>query len=182
MDLVFILDLSGSLGDIYDISLNFMYTVIFGLPVRSGRARVALISYADSARVEFHLNRYQSKQEILNALSFRAVGARTNTQEAINKAYNNVFISNRGDRGGVRNIAIVITDGRSNVNQGNTLREANRARQRNIEIFVAATTYKADMGEVNGIANDPDNTHVVRLRTKGESESSANQLLDRLCG
>lgn len=181
MDVTFILDLSGSVDTIYDISVSFINEVVYGLPFQMGRVRVALVSFSDSARVEFYLDKYQNKREILNALSFRAAGGRTNTQEAINKAYNSVFSSGRGDRNGAQNIAIVITDGRSNVNQGNTIPEADRARQRGVEMYVAAVTDQADMGEVNAIANDPDSTHVVRLRNKNEVNSAASSLLDRLC-
>lgn len=181
MDVTFILDLSGSVDTIYDISVSFINEVVYGLPFQMGRAHVALVSFSDSARVEFYLDKYQNKREILNALSFRAAGGRTNTQEAINKAYNSVFSSSRGDRNGAQNIAIVITDGRSNVNQGNTIPEADRARQRDVEMYVAAVTDQADMGEVNAIANDPDSTHVVRLRNKNDVNSAASSLLDRLC-
>ena len=181
MDVTFILDLSGSVDTIYDISLSFINQVIYGLPFQNGRVRVALISYSDSAKIEFYLDDNQSKQEVLNALSFRKAGRKTNTQEAINRAYSNVFTSNRGDRSGAQNVAIVVTDGRSNVNQANTVAEANMARQRNIEMYVAAITDHADMGEVNGIANDPDSTHVVRLRNDGEVSSAAATILDRLC-
>jgi len=181
MDLVFILDLSGSLSSLYDISIEFMTNVIYGLPMRSGRARIALITYANSAKVEFYLNTYTSKQEILNALSFRASGIKSNTQEAINKAYNDVFSYGRGDRSGVKNIAIVITDGRSNGNPSDTVQAADRARKRNIEMYVAATSNNVNMGEVQGIANDPDNSHVVSLNSKGEAQSAASSILNQLC-
>ena len=62
------------------------------------------------------------------------------------------------------------------------MREADRARQKNIEMYVAAVSDKVNMGEVNGIANDPDNTHVVRVRSQNDVQNAANQLLDRLCG
>ena len=181
MDLVFILDLSGSLSNLYDLSIEFMTTVIYGLPMHAGRARIALITYANSAKVEFYLNTYQSKQEVLNALSFRAAGRKTNTQEAINRAYSDVFSSGRGDRSGVDNIAIIITDGKSNGNTKDTVNAANRARQNHIEVFVAATSNRANMGEVQGIANDPDNSHVVSLNSKGEAQSAANRILNQLC-
>ncbi|KAI0210897.1 Collagen alpha-5(VI) chain [Lamellibrachia satsuma] len=152
MDVTFILDVSGSADTVYSISVNFINSVIYGLPVSGDGARVAFVSYSDSAK------------------------------EAINRAYNRVFSSGRGDRNDVRNIAIVVSDGNSNVNKGNTVREADRAREKNIEMYVAAVSNTVNMGEVNGIANDPDSTHVVRVRSQNDVKNAANQLLDRLCG
>jgi len=146
-----------------------------------GRVRVALISFSDNAKVEFYLNKYQSKQEVLNALSFRAAGGKTNTQQAINKAYNDVFSSGRGDRSGVQNIAIVVTDGKSNVNSVNTRTEADNARKRNVEMYVAAVTTRANKGEVNAIASDPDSTHVVYVENNNKVSEAAKTLLRQLC-
>jgi len=182
MDVTFILDMSGSVDTVYNSSINLIKHVIYGLPVRADRARVALVSYSDSAKVEFYLNTYRSKQEILNALSFRSAGGKTNTQEAIRKAYNDVYSSGRGDRAGVKNIAIVVSDGNSNINSDNTATEARVARQRHIEVYVAAVSDSVNMGEVNDIANDPDSTHVVRIRGQNDVQNAAKQLLDRMCG
>ena len=83
MDIAFVLDLSGSVDVVYDVSLRFIRRVIYGLPMRFDRARVALVSYSDDARVRFLLNTYEGLQEVLNALSFRKAGGRTNTQRAL---------------------------------------------------------------------------------------------------
>ena len=181
MDIAFILDLSGSVDTIYDLSVSFISEVVNGLPFQMGRVRVALISFSDNAKVEFYLNKYQSKQEVLNALSFRAAGGKTNTQQAINKAYNDVFSSGRGDRSGVQNIAIVVTDGKSNVNSVNTRTEADNARKRNVEMYVAAVTTRANKGEVNAIASDPDSTHVVYVENNNKVSEAAKTLLRQLC-
>ena len=182
MDVAFILDMSGSVDTVYNSSINFIKHVIYGLPVRADRARVALVSYSNNAKVEFHLNTYRSKQGILNALSFRAAGGKTNTQEAIRMTYNEIFSSGRGDRSGVDNIAIVVSDGNSNVRSERTQDEAKVARQRHIEMYVAAVSDSVNMGEVNGMASDPDSTHVVRVRGQNDVENAARQVLDRICG
>ena len=50
-----------------------------------------------------------------------------------------------------------------------------------MEVFVVAVGTTADMAEVNGIASDPDNTHVVRVRNAQEVERGAEELADILC-
>lgn len=180
MDITFLLDLSGSVDVVYDIIVQFTRLVVEGLPMGSNRARVALVSYSDTSSIQFFLNTYQSKQEVLNAIAFRISGGRTNTQDAIKKTYQDVFSSSRGDRGGVPNVMVVVTDGGSNIQQSNTIREANNARNRGIEIFAVAIG-EADMSEVNSIAQDPDSEHVVQIKSTNDVASAANQLLSWLC-
>ena len=71
MDVTFVLDFSGSLDDVFNIVIAFAKEVVYGLPVRFNRAKVAVVSYADTAVLNFDLNAYTSKREIINALSFR---------------------------------------------------------------------------------------------------------------
>ena len=99
------------------------------LPVPD-RARVGLVSFSDTTDVHFFLNDYQSKEELMNALSFGTSGGRTNTQQALDRLGSDIFSSGRGDRSGVDNIAIVVTDGKSNIQESNTVTEAGRLRRR----------------------------------------------------
>lgn len=62
---------------------------------RGDTVRASLITYADDARVEFYLNDYNEKRDILNALSFMQRGGRTNTQEALRKSNEDVLVSSR---------------------------------------------------------------------------------------
>ena len=94
---------------------------------------------------------------------------------------NEVFRSNNGDRPGVTNIAIVVSDGDSNVNEGNTIPEADRMRNQGIRVFSIATGNSPDLAEMNGIANNPDSEYVYRLRNLGEVNAVADRLLNYLC-
>ena len=57
-------------------------------------------------------------------------GGRTNTQEALRKMGNEQFSSQNGDRSGVPNFAIVVTDGGSNIQRDNVKNEANSLRSK----------------------------------------------------
>ena len=85
-----------------------------------GRTRVGIVTYSDRAKVMFRLGKYKTMQELMNGLSFSRSGGRTNTQEALRYMYQDVF-SRSGDRRGVDNIAIVVSDGGSNVSRGRKL-------------------------------------------------------------
>ena len=59
--------------------------------------------------------------------------------------------------------------------------QADRARGRDIELFVAPVGPDPNMAEVNGIASDPDSEHVYRAATSGEVQRAADELLTQLC-
>ena len=50
-----------------------------------------------------------------------------------------------------------------------------------IELYVAAVYNAPGMGEVNGIASDPDNEHVVMVPDADAVQQAASHLLDLLC-
>ena len=76
-------------------------------------------------------NEVEVSQKLMSVHRFCSrYGGRTNTQAAIQTLYNGVFRSDRGDRNGVENIAIIVTDGGSNVQRQETVRRAQEAKNR----------------------------------------------------
>jgi len=89
MDVVLILDLSGSIEEVkrYTIMVELARAIVVGLPVASGRARVGTITYDDEARDEFHLSSFNRNVEaVLNAFEFHHAMGTTNTQAALELA------------------------------------------------------------------------------------------------
>ena len=75
LDVVFVLDLSGSVAEAYGLVLELARRTITGLNVeRASGSRVAVITYSDQATVKFYLNEYSSNADVLNALVFRRAG------------------------------------------------------------------------------------------------------------
>jgi len=179
MDIAFVLDLSGSLEEVYDVVIELAKRIIYGLPV--GQVRVSVVTYADNSVIMFPLNAYSSPPAIRNALAFSKAGGTTNTQAAIRMAYEQVFTQAGGDRSGVRNVMVVASDGLSNVNPQRTVPEADLARQRGIEIFSAAIGKDVSRQEMEAIASKPTQSHVVYVPTPAEVPKGAQQLLDLLC-
>ena len=181
MDVSIVLDLSGSIDSLATIALPFIHRLVHGLPIEFNRARVALVTYSDTAKIHFALNRYSSKREILNALSFGRVGGRTNTAAALRLLRQEVYRSAGGDRAGVPNIGVVLTDGNSNVQRELTSSEARLARQDGIELYAVGVSDKVDATEIDAIASEPRSTHVRRARDAAEAYAAAESLLDKLC-
>lgn len=59
----------------------------------------------------------------------------TNTAEALRRMRKEMFQRMNGDRPGVPNIGVMVTDGYSSVNPDQTEREANKARKENGVLF-----------------------------------------------
>ena len=119
--------------------------------------------------------------QIQHALSlpFTERGGETNTQAALALLYSSVFSAARGDRHGVPNKAVIVTDGHSNVEAHRTPTEAERARQRGIELYVVGVGDVVNPEELNGIASTPSSDYVVMMGSN--SRYAAQQVLDKLC-
>ena len=181
LDLVFVLDLSGSVDDYYRLVVNFAGSVTRGLNIDSDLVRVGAVTYTTSEVDQFSMNTYSgSKLSIINALSFYHDGGLTNAQAAIRAAMNQ-FSPGRGDRAGVRNVMIIVTDGYSNVDKDNTVTAAMTARGAGIDIYSVGVGESPNIRELNGMASDPDNEYVFLVEELKNVEKVAGELLDALC-
>jgi len=130
VDIVFILDASGSVEKAFEVAQRLVRLIIQNLNFADGRTRVGVVLYGDEPRRAFNLNRQPAdKQSIQDAIAFSLLGGRTNTAGALDMARDGMFTAASGDRNGVRNIAVVVTDRLSNINQPNTVPAAVRLRQ-----------------------------------------------------
>jgi len=92
VDVVFVLDASGSIGTTkFHRVTRFVADVVEKLSVVDGASsagsrlatRVGLVTFSDFADVEFHLDRYSRKIDVLHALNARFLGGVTSTHDAI---------------------------------------------------------------------------------------------------
>ena len=72
------------------------------------------------------------------------IGGTTNTAHALELTWSAVF-DKAGDRAGVPNVAILITDGIPNERETDTLPQANNVKSRNIELVVVGITDEIDL-------------------------------------
>jgi len=74
MDVAIVLDLSGSNEEIMDAIFEFTRMLTLGLPVASGAARVAVVSYSDSANFVFGFNQFTTSQKVTSTIcKFRPI-------------------------------------------------------------------------------------------------------------
>lgn len=184
VDVCFMIDLSGSTRDEYERTMTYVRQAVYALDFTFGRARVAVITYGSTATVQFNLNKYSSRDDVINALRFMPDIGRTNTQEAISRMRNDVFRVSQGDRAGVRNIGVLVTDGNSNIDRRNTIVEAVRARGEDIAMYVIALGTGVDMAEVNGVAGyrqEATSDYVYNVANTTQVPSVVESWLQHLC-
>ena len=181
MDVALILDLSGSVSLVRDVILEFAYEFVRELPVGADVARVSVITFSDSAQVNFQLSTFSNLREVLNALSFAPSTGTTHTQAALQLLTSQVFTRDRGDRPGVQNYGLVVSDGWSNINSEQTIPQAREARDNGIRMYSVIVGRSPNFLEMEGIANTPSTEFTVRLPNSGEINNAASELLSRLC-
>ncbi|CAH1788338.1 unnamed protein product [Owenia fusiformis] len=183
-DIVFILDASGSITDENFVLLKeFVKTVINRLDVSDTNARVGVLTFSNSADVEWDLNSYNTKAELLSKVdNITQTKGSTNTADAIAVTRDQMFVSAKGDRTNVANTIILITDG---IAKGNDpIPEANLAKEAGIAIFCVGIGQ--DFGvegrnELLAIATDPDDTHMFEVTEFADLTGIAGQIAQVAC-
>ncbi|OAF67831.1 Cochlin [Intoshia linei] len=183
-DVVFILDVSGSIEEYYDISLYVMKQIIYGLNYSNDRFRVAVIIYGDEAELLFDLEKYSNVHFIVDAIRIKKDDEKTNLQAAITLANERVFRAEYGDRYNYPNYAVVITDGKSNVEILNTLPSADSLKRADTKIYTVGLGKNYDKEELERIASQSNSPYVLDISEfsdKLEAMSVVNTLLDEFC-
>ena len=160
LDLALIVDNSGSVAYHYSDLKMFLANVIAFFEVGYEKTRVGVVRFSDDAQVAFQLNQYYNKKDIQDTiLNMPLKDGETNTSGGIRETVQKVFSGSPGDRPHVCNVALLITDGVSTIEKSNTLKEAENAKQQNIEFFVVGVTRMINKQELQSIASRPAQNH-----------------------
>ena len=175
IDLIFVLDSSGSIGRAnYQKMLEFVGDVINKLDIGPDKSRVGVVDYSNSASVPIHLNAYQMNNTLLNAVAGISYnGGSTNTADGITTCIQEFNTAARPKWSGIPRIAIVVTDGQSD-SPPDTIAAAQSFHSANI-LSYAVGIGSVDMEELNSIASDPASQHVHILSAFNIKELQALQ-------
>ena len=164
MDFIFVLDSSGSIGrDNYQSVREFVKNFIkSGLTIGPDDDQVGVIIFGDNAQVVFNMNAYQKEAQLLGAIdSIPYLSERTNTAAALRKLIDEGFTEGGGarlDSKTVLRVAIVMTDGKSNVSPSDTPVAATRVHnfRPSILVYAVGITDSVNQEELNEIATSPE--------------------------
>lgn len=172
VDLIFVVDASGSIQEAdpqgWTRVKSFIKDVVRRFAIGPSQTRVGLTIYSEKAVRQrqdpdvpagsvgfFLLDTYSdlpSLEAAIDALFY--FGSFTNTQEGLQVARQNI-LQPSGDRPNVQNLVIVLTDGKSNLNEQQLPREAQLLKDRATVISVGVTD-QVDINELSLIASAPN--------------------------
>ncbi|XP_062394257.1 collagen alpha-6(VI) chain-like isoform X2 [Sardina pilchardus] len=180
-DIVFLVDGSWSIGkENFREVQAFLHTLVDSFSVSPDRVRIGLVQYSNSPKTEFLLNTHQHKQEILayiKRLPYKGGG--TMTGLGLDFILKEQFTEQAGSRArqGVPQIAVVITDGRS---QDDVEPHADDLRRRGI-ILYAIGIKDADEEQLKEIANEPHDQHVYSVSDFSALQGISQNIVQVLC-
>ncbi len=155
-DIVFIVDSSGSINEVrqnWPTLVNFIRQFVQSRSIGPTQTQIGLVEFSNDAFVMFGLDRYSTSVEILSAVDrMRYIGGRTDLAEGMNLARTDVF-NMPGNRNNAKDIAIVITDGIPNENEGDTIPAAQRLKQQGVTIIAVGITDLINENELRAIAS-----------------------------
>lgn len=181
IDLIIIVDSSTSVGqDNYDKMLQFCKDFLGNADLDSGSVRVGVLIYSSGVEIQFNLNTHSSSADIFEAIgNIPYIYGSTNTADAI-KTMRNMFNAADGDRDGVPNVGIVITDGISNINSRRTISEADGARADGIHVYSIGIGL-TDTTEVDAIANQPPADNSFNVQSFEELHGLDKKIFSSFC-
>lgn len=162
-DVVFIVDGSASMvADEFQKQVDFVRTFIEDMDVSSDKVRVGVITFSTAVHNAFNLNTYKTKQEVLAALDKIAYPkGRTHTWLVLEYIRKYAFTVDSGGRVGIPKIAIILTDGRSNLKK-KTLEEAKLLHKDPIRVYAIGVGNNLDKDELSAIASKQENIYLVQ--------------------
>nr|XP_005895818.1 PREDICTED: matrilin-3 [Bos mutus] len=182
LDLVFIIDSSRSVRPLEFTKVKtFVSKIIDTLDIGPMDTRVAVVNYASTVKIEFHLQTHSDKQSLKRAVA-RITPLSTGTMSglAIQTAMDEAFTVEAGARGPSSNIpkvAIIVTDGRP---QDQVNEVAARARASGIELYAVGVD-RADMESLKMMASEPLDEHVFYVETYGVIEKLSSRFQETFC-
>ena len=180
--MVFVLDASTSVTENnFLVMKDFIKDFLFNAAIDNGNVRVGIIIYSTEDYLQFHLNEYQDKLALFTAIDdipYRY--GSTNTADALNTMRTQMYTAANGDRPDVPNVAIVITDGVSNINSRRTIPEAEQARAEGIHIYAIGIGL-SDTTELDGIASKPVDDNRFSVQEFSELRTLRDKVFASLC-
>ena len=184
MDMVFILDQSGSVGPYnHDLAILFILNVIQYFSISHDTTRVGFVAFSGYSHIEFDLDDYTTAESLvnrINSISYR--GGSTATALALNDtAYLLNPDNNRGARPnseGVPKVAILVTDGKSN--RYPLTYAVPHLQGLGVQVYALGIA-NPDVEELQFIASDPDSEHVFLLNSYNDAAGFVDFLSIQTC-
>ncbi len=183
LDIAFLLDSSGSIrSERFPALLLYVKTIVSQMEVTPDRTRIAMVTFSDQSNVQFYFDTYKYKEDVLQAIDMiNFTPGRTNTAIGLQTLRTQVFNSARGDRFDAPNIAIIITDGNSNINAQDTIPQAIKARVDGMHIIVSTIENNVNNLEIKGMASEPNLKNIFNAQRYSDLPNLVNSITQATC-
>lgn len=179
---MFIIDSSSSIfPNEYVRQLEFLENIAGALDVGPflNQSRIGVISFSDEPRLEFTLNQYTEKSELIAAIRrINYISGGTNTAAAIQLALETMLNKESGAREEAKDIIIVITDGES-FSESETKASAQKARDMGIFVLAIGVGGNVNVKELNLITGNPE--LVYRVLKFEDLRDITEALINKTC-
>ncbi|XP_078084797.1 collagen alpha-3(VI) chain-like isoform X2 [Mustelus asterias] len=177
-DIVFLIDGSPGMGRSFPQVREFLLKVIQELDIGPEKDQVAVVQYGLNPRLEFGLDTYSNKDDILELVKTlrQKTGRPLNTGVALDFVAKKVFSESAGSRkqAGASQILVLITAGKS---RDDVQRAAYEVKQAGI-VPIAIGAKSADTSELQKIVHDP--TFVLTMRDFQDLSTILQELLSKM--
>ncbi|KAG8560624.1 hypothetical protein GDO81_015051 [Engystomops pustulosus] len=177
VNIAFLIDGSSSVGDQnFRLMLEFMSNIVRAFEVSDVGAKVAAVQFTYDQRLEFGLNDYTNKDDVLRALyNIRYMSGGTATGEAITFTVRNVFDPVRD--GHNKNFLVILTDGQSYDDVRGPAYAAQRA---GVTVYSVGVAW-APLDDLKDMASEPKNSHAFFTREFPGLENIAPSIIRGIC-
>ncbi|CAH1257629.1 MUC5AC [Branchiostoma lanceolatum] len=178
VDLVFLLDGSGSIGRTNFQKLkDFTSQVINTFDISPTHTRVGVVQYSTFPNTEFDMNSYSDRSRVLSAIErIPYKKGSTNTGKAIDFVRRRKFRPTNGDREDIRNVLVVITDGES---YDSVVDPARYAALSGITVYAVGVGDGVNDRTLEHIAGDP--SRVLHVSDYSSLATIAQALQETVC-
>ena len=182
MDLVIAIDASGSINEQnFPVMLNFVKDLVKNLDVDSGRIRVAVLTFSNEPRIEFFLDEYDSRMQMMGAIDqIDYTRGTTNTAGTLQYIRSTVLTQQYGDRSNVRDFLILLTDGESDDNEA-SLQQAKLLRGDGVHIMTVGIGSWLDVYELQAMASYPYQENMIEVGNFTDLQRFLYTFRDAVC-
>ena len=150
--------------------------------IDGGKVRVGVMTFSTDVFINFYLLQHRTKTEVYRAVrSIPYIYGSTNTADGLHTLRTEMFNPANGDRPGVPNVAIVITDGISNLNSERTIPEAVMTHAAGIHIFVIGIGLTGDTPEIQALATPPAENNRFLVANFDELKDIRRKVFSTVC-
>ena len=170
MDLVFVVDASGSVGvQNFETVKDFVAKLTKPFTISSSQTRVGVVEFSLKSQVEFNLEQYNTGVAVEQAIkSIQFIGSTTGTGQAISMAKD---LFNKHFRNGVPRVLVVLTDGKANKNE-DIITPSEELRAAGVLTYAIGMGHRYKKEELDEIATKPTTDYVF--------EAEFNELVDKI--